>query len=109
GQVATGDDDGTLLQVEGEDVLGVAVDHAFAAQQVDGRPVAVGGPHLALVDVPVDIEVIVPRVSPHEPEDALVLLGQVRTAHQVGRDEGTRVDHGVVRPAGALVEHDRPK
>ena len=54
--VAARHHDGALLEVEGEDLLGVAVDHPFAAQQVDRRPVAVTDVDLTLVDVPVDLE-----------------------------------------------------
>ncbi len=106
-QVAAGDLDRALLEVEVEDGLHVAVDHVQAAHEVRGGPVAIGSPALGVQRPLVHLQALVARVQPEHREDALELVLGARSAHQVGGDQRPRVDHRVVGTVLALVELDR--
>ena len=99
--------DRALVQVQREQLLDVALEHALGAHEVRRRAVAVGVAQLARERPLVDLQAVVARARPHDAEQPLDLALAARAVHEVGGHQRARVDHRVVRPVVALVEDDR--
>ncbi len=105
-QVATGDLDRTLGEVNVEGFVGVALNHARVQHHPGDRPVAVPGCLLGLEDDVVDGKLSAGKAL-EQRAHGLDARFDILALHQRGGGDRPRIDHGVERPVGYFVEDDR--
>ena len=105
-EVARGDQDRALHEVEVEMLLDIALDHPGIELEIGDRPVAVPGLDLGAVDAHVDVDRMADEALEGR-QHARAALGLVLALDQRRGGDRTGIDHGIERPVVAFVEGDR--
>ena len=107
GEVAAGDGDGALPEIEVEHLDRIALDHAGVQHHIGDGAVAMAGRVFRLEHLLVDLEPAAGEARRTGRACARCALLPSSPVHQLGDGDGAGIDHGVERPVGDLVEHDR--